>query len=366
MKPFLKMVSLGGYAEYHYGSETVPICQNGFIFKPEDVETEFKHTTIKKVAGAPILKAINAFLNGAKEGVISVGVADNGKIVGFGFGTKKQLDTIKTKIISTCSVKMTSKDSAFLSKIKISFEPVLTCKKMNVMFIINIRVTAATSRVYFSQNGAKDDAKVGESYTRSDGSSIKHTEIETMLISKKEYMAHLLERDTIIEKLMTKIGELESENNVLNDYIAQIIVKINPAKIVSCYNKKCEYKRMRKFEIVDFPKEGKKYGSYAANTPGQAASKAFSALVKKMKYDRDEKEKFIIFTIREQNGGNGGNGDNKARGARGLAKQTFTDGTSLRYEYVGTRVKLHKPIHLGNRTYHYRNIVVSHKDKYFD
>ena len=102
----------------------------------------------------------------------------------------------------------------------------------------------------------------------------------------------------------------------------------------------------RKFEIIDFPKEGKKYGSYTANTPGQAASKAFSALVKRMKYDQDDKEKFIIFTIKDQSGGETGGGKS--------------------YEYVGTRVKLHKPIHLGNRTYHYRNIVVSHKDQYFD
>jgi len=101
---------------------------------------------------------------------------------------------------------------------------------------------------------------------------------------------------------------------------------------------------VRKFEIIDFPQVGCKYGSYTSNTPGQAASKAFSALVKKMRYNIDDKEKFIIFSLKEQSGSvNGGK----------------------IYEYVGTRVKLHKPIRLGSREYNYRNIVVSHKDQYF-
>ena len=98
---------------------------------------------------------------------------------------------------------------------------------------------------------------------------------------------------------------------------------------------------MRTFSIIDFPSEGKTYGSYKSNTPGQAASKAFSALVKKLTYDKDDKEKFIIFTIKDQDGGKN-------------------------YEYVGTKIKLHKPIHVGNRIYNYRNIVVSNKDNYFD
>lgn len=103
---------------------------------------------------------------------------------------------------------------------------------------------------------------------------------------------------------------------------------------------------MRQFTIIDYPQEGGHYGSYSANTPGQAASKAFTALVKKMDYDRDDKEKFILFTLKEMDGG--GN-------ARGKV-----------YEYVGTRVKLYKPIRLGKREYNYRNIVVNHKDRYFD
>lgn len=98
---------------------------------------------------------------------------------------------------------------------------------------------------------------------------------------------------------------------------------------------------MPNFQIIDFPKVGGKYGNYSANSPGQAASKAFSALVKKMQYDRDDSEKFIIFTIK-------------------------SDKNGKLYEYVGTRIKLHKPILLGDRVYKHRNIVVSHKDNYFD
>ena len=105
---------------------------------------------------------------------------------------------------------------------------------------------------------------------------------------------------------------------------------------------------MRKFSIIDFPQVGGSYGSYSANTPGQAASKAFTSLVKKMGYDRDENDKFIIFSLREQVGGDGSSHGGKV------------------YEYVGTRIKLHKPIRLGKREYNFRNIVVKHKDKYFD
>lgn len=114
---------------------------------------------------------------------------------------------------------------------------------------------------------------------------------------------------------------------------------------IVCYNLLdiCVSTTMRKFEIVDFPSNGKNYGSYSANVPSQAASKAFTALTKKMGYDKDDAEKFIVFSIREKKGGGG-----------------------KVYEYVGTKVKLHKPIHIGKRTYNYRNIVVSHKDKYFD
>lgn len=107
---------------------------------------------------------------------------------------------------------------------------------------------------------------------------------------------------------------------------------------------------MKKYTIIDYPVEGKTFGTYSANSPGQAASKAFSILAKKMGYDGDDREKFVIFSIKEKCDGKISNDKKNCKV----------------YEYVGTRVKLHKPIHLGSRTYNYRNIVVNHKNKYFD
>ena len=101
---------------------------------------------------------------------------------------------------------------------------------------------------------------------------------------------------------------------------------------------------MRTFSITDFPKQGQTFGKYKSNTPGQAASKAFTKLVDKMGYDKDVEDKFIIFSIVE---------DDK-------------NGHKKYYEYVGTRIKLHTPIYVNGRAYKHRNIVVSHSDNYFD
>ncbi len=114
---------------------------------------------------------------------------------------------------------------------------------------------------------------------------------------------------------------------------------------------------MRTFSILDYPTEGKLYGKYTANSPGQAASKAFTALVKRMNYDRDGEDKFIIFFIKETSGSS--DGDEAVGGSSGGSSGQV-------YEYVGTRIKLHKPILIGSRAYLHRNIVVSHKDAFFD
>lgn len=115
---------------------------------------------------------------------------------------------------------------------------------------------------------------------------------------------------------------------------------------------------MRVFSIVDYPSDGKTFGKFKANTPGQAASKAFTSLIKKMNYDIDRHDKFVVFSmieLLEDKEHSGGHKDGRKNVRRGKI-----------YEYVGTRIELHKPIVLGNRSYKYRNIVVSHKDKYFD
>lgn len=115
---------------------------------------------------------------------------------------------------------------------------------------------------------------------------------------------------------------------------------------------------MRVFSVIDYPSERKTFGRFKANTPGQAASKAFTSLIKRMNYDVDERDKFVIFSVVEMLE------DKEHSGGQKSGKQNFRHGKI--YEYVGTRIELHKPIVLGNRVYKFRNIVVNHKDKFFD
>lgn len=95
---------------------------------------------------------------------------------------------------------------------------------------------------------------------------------------------------------------------------------------------------LKTFSIVDYPEEGKNYGKYKSYLPGKAASKAFTVLCKKLKYTDDNKDKFIVFSI--------------------------IDNNKKKYEYIGTKVKLYKPIKVNGVNYNYRNIVVPNKDFY--
>lgn len=51
-------------------------------------------------------------------------------------------------------------------------------------------------------------------------------------------------------------------------------------------------KNKRLFTIVDYPEKGETYGKYYADTPNNAAKKAFARLVKLHKLDDKKKIKF--------------------------------------------------------------------------
>jgi hypothetical protein len=95
------------------------------------------------------------------------------------------------------------------------------------------------------------------------------------------------------------------------------------------------------FTIVDYPNDGKNYGKYISNTPGRAANKAFSQLSKVMNIKNSNSKKFLVFTIKD------------------------TSNKKL-HKYVGTRVKLNKPI-IVNRNgktieYKFKNIVTTYSN----
>ena len=99
-----------------------------------------------------------------------------------------------------------------------------------------------------------------------------------------------------------------------------------------------------KYTIVDFPSRGKTYGEYVGETPGRAASKAFSQLSRLSKMKNSNTKNFMVFTIKDT-------ANNKE------------------YKYVGTRVALNQPIvrKIGDVTvkYRYRNIVTNYEKSGF-
>ena len=94
------------------------------------------------------------------------------------------------------------------------------------------------------------------------------------------------------------------------------------------------------YTIIDFPSDNKTFGTYKSNIPKKAANKAFIDLLKYINFNKNNEDdffgKFIVFVIKEKN-------------------------TNKMYKYIGTIVKLNKPItqKINNRTvtYNYKSVV---------
>lgn len=100
---------------------------------------------------------------------------------------------------------------------------------------------------------------------------------------------------------------------------------------------------MRYFTLVDFPEDGKTSGRYSGKSPRRAASKAFTQLCKVYNFKNSmDKFNYIKFSIREV-----GQNSNKV------------------HTYMGTRVKLYKPITVNRDNkiirYKYKNIITEYK-----
>ena len=97
------------------------------------------------------------------------------------------------------------------------------------------------------------------------------------------------------------------------------------------------------YEIIDYPSKGRTTGNYGGNAPGQAAKKITRRLASDMNFSNSRNKKLLVFNFR-----------NKI--------------TKKEYKYVGTRVKLYKPIsiNVGDKVikYKYKTIVTKYNDYY--
>ena len=92
--------------------------------------------------------------------------------------------------------------------------------------------------------------------------------------------------------------------------------------------------KKKNFTIVDFPQDGKTYGTFNAINSKIAADEAFSHIYANVNIGDDSTGKFIVFTIKETN-------------------------TNRHYKYIGTRIKLENPVKndTSNKVYNYKNVV---------
>lgn len=100
---------------------------------------------------------------------------------------------------------------------------------------------------------------------------------------------------------------------------------------------------MRYFTILDYPEINQNYGRYSAKSPGKAASKAFTAIAKKINLSNDTSNKQLVLHLKELNSSN-----NKI------------------YKYIGSRVKLVTPItvYINGKIveFNYKNIITNYKN----
>ena len=100
----------------------------------------------------------------------------------------------------------------------------------------------------------------------------------------------------------------------------------------------------KKYKIFDYPQQGMVYGEFKGKYPGQAAKKIFTKLAYEQNFTNSNNKKAIVFSI-----------------------MNMKDKKELRY--VGTRIKLMKPVNLTLRSgktisFRYKNIVTRYKEYY--
>jgi hypothetical protein len=92
------------------------------------------------------------------------------------------------------------------------------------------------------------------------------------------------------------------------------------------------------YSIVDFPEDGKLFGTYKSSTPKKAAEKAFidlSIIVKdQIDFNKDNSGKFIVFVM-------------------------INNQTKEEIKYLGTRIKLDDRL----KKYKYKNVIGLYKDE---
>jgi|688.fasta_scaffold329398_2 hypothetical protein len=94
------------------------------------------------------------------------------------------------------------------------------------------------------------------------------------------------------------------------------------------------------YTILNYPKEGDKYGKYSGKTPGIVANKIFNKLMKYYNFiDNMDGKKYLVFEFENMD-------------------------TGKIYEYIGTPIKLQNPmtvnIHNKNISVDHRSIVVKY------
>jgi len=96
------------------------------------------------------------------------------------------------------------------------------------------------------------------------------------------------------------------------------------------------------YSIVDFPENGKTYGSFTSKNRKKAASQAFTELLRYIDVDKKNGDdymlgKFIVFVLQ----------DNQNKNEN--------------YKYIGTQIKLKKPIRKKEgdieKVYYYKNVI---------
>jgi hypothetical protein len=100
--------------------------------------------------------------------------------------------------------------------------------------------------------------------------------------------------------------------------------------------------KINNYTILNYPEEGKKYGSYTGKSPGIVANKIFNKLMKLYKFtDNIDGKKYLVFEFENIN-------------------------TGKVYEYIGTPIILQNPmsvnIHNHNISVTHRSIVVKYDD----
>ncbi len=122
---------------------------------------------------------------------------------------------------------------------------------------------------------------------------------------------------------MPKINKQSRKNKT-------ILNNINKNNSKNKSNNSNKNNNKKKYTLLNFPKEGINFGIFKSASPKRAAQKAFGKLAKKVDLTNNSGN-FIVFTIKNLD-------------------------TKKEYKYIGTRVKLAKPITVkrNNKTITYK------------